>query len=170
MFKTLSSKKVFKGKIFEITEEQILGPDGESTYQYITHPGAVMIIPQDQDGNYYMIRQYRHPIKEEIFEFPAGLIEPDEDLEICAQRELQEEINKAAGKMEYIGMIYTVPGYSNEKIYIYKATGLYDSILEKDKNEVITPEKYSAAQIHQLIKDNKILDAKTICAVTLLNI
>ena len=74
-----------------------------------------MIIPQDQDGNYYMIRQYRHPIKEEIFEFPAGLIEPDEELEICAQRELQEEINKAAEKMEYIGMIYTVPGYFQRK-------------------------------------------------------
>ncbi len=170
MFKTLCSKKVFTGKIFDITEEQVLGPDGESKYQFINHRGAVMIIPQDQDGHYYLIRQYRHPIKEEIFEFPAGLIEPNEELDICAQRELQEEINKAAQKMEYIGMIYTVPGYSTEKIYIYKATGLYDSILEKDKNEIIVPEKYSAEQIHQLIKENKILDAKTLCAITLLNI
>ena len=67
MFKTLSSKKVFTGKIFDITEEQVLGPDGESKYQFINHRGAVMIIPQDQDGHYYLIRQYRHPIKEKKF-------------------------------------------------------------------------------------------------------
>ena len=170
MFKTLSKKIVYTGKIFEITEEQIMGPNGQSTYQYITHPGAVMIIPQDEDGTYHMIRQYRHPIRKQILEFPAGLIEPNEELETCAQRELQEEINKGAHKMEYVGAISTVPGYSDEKIHIYKATGLYDAVLPKDKNEVITVEKYTAEQIHQLIKENQIIDAKTLCAVALLNI
>lgn len=170
MFKIISQKSIFKGIIFEVFEDKLVGEHGEFAYQYITHPGAVMIIPQDADGKFHMIRQYRHAIGKEILEFPAGLIEPNEEKHISAQRELQEEIGKAAHNMKYLGEICTVPGYANEIIYTYYATDLYNAELPKDTNEVISVEKYTKEEIMQLVKENKIIDAKTLSGILMLGL
>lgn len=165
-FKTLSSKEVYNGKVFKINHDLVELPNGENTTRdTVKHKGATAIIPVDENGNIYFVRQYRHAFKEEILEIPAGIKEGDELPETCALRELEEEIGMRASKITYLFDIRTAVGFSNEVINLFLAENLIKSEQNLDDDEFIEIEKYSLDKAIEMIENGEIKDSKTMIAL-----
>jgi ADP-ribose pyrophosphatase len=167
--KVTKSKNIFQGKIFDLRQDQIEMPNGNlSTFDILEHPGAVVIIPKDDDKNIWLVRQYRHAVGGMILELPAGTLETNEEPIDCANREIQEEIGMRAKSMIDLGKIYNAPGYSTEIMQIFFAENLSASVLPMDEDEIIEVEKYSINEIKQMIISGEIVDAKTIAGIFML--
>jgi len=123
--KTLNSETVYEGKAFDVKREQLQLPDGKTTwFDLVVHPGAVTLIPIDDQQRVLFVRQYRHAVAKELLELPAGTLEIGEEPEVCASREVREETGMSAGKLTKVGEFFLVPGYSTEYMYIYLAEQL----------------------------------------------
>lgn len=133
----------------------------------VQHPGAVVLVPVDAQGNIWFVRQYRHAAGTEMLELPAGTMERGEDIESCAYRELREEIGMAAGEVLKIGEFFMAPGYSTEYVYIYLATSLQPAPLPGDDDEFIHVERMAAGEAFELAEKGQIPDAKTVAALSL---
>jgi ADP-ribose pyrophosphatase len=165
-FKILSSEHLFKGKVFDLWREKVKYPDGRvSGIEFIKHGGAVTILPVDDQGNIWFVRQYRHPTGGNLLEFPAGTLEEGEDPKECAAREIREEIGMAAGELIKLGEFYLAPGYSNENMYIYLGRDLQVDPLEQDTGELIWVEKYPLSEVMTMVRNGEIKDAKTLAVL-----
>ena len=133
----------------------------------IKHPGAALIVPFLNKNKVVLLRQYRPVIKKYLYELPAGTLEKGESNISCARRELIEETRYSADKLIKLGYIYPVPGYSTEKIIIYKALNLSPVKRCPEKDEIITQSIVNKDKVRRLFKSGKINDAKTICAFSL---
>jgi len=121
----LSTSKVYQGSFLDARRDEVSLPNGKkSIREWINHPGAACMIPILPDGKIGLIKQYRYPIQSEMIELPAGKLDPGEDPEICARRELEEEIGYSAGKITFICNIHPAIGFANEKMWIYLAEDL----------------------------------------------
>ena len=113
---------IHSGKVFELVRENITLENGTTTdVEFIEHPGAAAIVPLLNENRVVMLKQYRHALKQVIWEIPAGTLDPNEEAFKCAKRELIEETGYSAEKWHRLGEITPVPGYSNEHIHIYLA-------------------------------------------------
>lgn len=165
-FKTLSSKGVYNGKIFDVFSDNVKLPNGNITQRdYLKHAGAVAILPVGEDGTIYLIDQFRYPAKKSILEIPAGALEKGEDRDSCAARELTEETGFRAKKMERIASFYLAPGYSNEVITLYRATELERAETNLDENEIIELRPVSLDESIEMIEEGRIEDSKTMLAL-----
>lgn len=154
-----------KKKIFLITRKMTI-PNGMMIEKdIILHPGAALIVPFLSPDKVVILRQYRSTINKYLYEFPAGTLEPGEQPAACARREIMEEAGYRAGKLKKVGMIYPVPGYSDEIIYIYKAEKLSVQKETGDADEVLEPVIMTRAQIKKIFKAGKIVDGKTIAGL-----
>lgn len=163
MYKSIDKKEICSIKSFKVTEEKILLPNGsEATHLTLEHPGAVVILPMLDSETVVMIKQYRHSIKKEILEFPAGTLDPKEESLVCAKRELQEEVNYKASSWRSLGTLYPAPGFCNEIQYLYLAEGLTEAEGTLDEDEIIERCFLSLSEVLEKIKKNEIVDAKTI--------
>ncbi len=167
-FEIIQSQRVYQGRAFSVRKDQVRLPDGaKTTLDIVDHSGAVTILPIDADGQIWFVRQYRHAAGIEVLELPAGTLEPGEAPEICAQREIREEIGMAAGNLRKIGTFYLAPGYSTEFMHIFLASDLSPAPLEGDIDEFLSVECFPLAQIRSLIQTGAIADAKTLAAFQL---
>lgn len=168
--KTISSKTVYKGKIFDITDDEIILSDGEKEYhrhrEIIHHPGGVVICAIKNNENILLVKQYRYAVKSIQTELPAGRLEKGEDPLLAAQRELREETGYIAKNWESLGYIFTTFGICNEKLYLFKATDLIYDKPNPDEGEVLEHFELPLNEVYNLIKNGTINDAKTICALT----
>ena len=141
-------------------------PNGKNmNLEMIDHLGAVLIVPFLNKSEVVMIRQYRASIDEYLYELPAGTIEAGEDILNCAKREIIEETGYEALDWQELGFIYPCPGYSNEKIFIFKAENLTaNKALPQDEEEIIEVEIFNQEKIKTFLKEGKITDSKTIAA------
>lgn len=138
-----------------------------ATYEMIKHPGAALIVPFLAKDKVIMLRQLRPVINSYIYELPAGTLDKNELPAVCARREIIEETGYSAGKIMLLGKIYPVPGYSTEKIFIYKAERLKKTERIAEPDEVIESLVFTKTEIKRLFKRGRIIDAKTICAFTM---
>lgn len=167
-FKVLSSEQLFSGKVFELWREKVALPDGRvAGIEYLKHGGAVTILPVDQDGSIWFVRQYRHATGQTLLELPAGTLEAGEDPAVCAAREIREEIGMAAGELVPQGEFFLAPGYSNEYMYVFLAKDLRSDPLEQDPGELIWVEKYSISEVWHKVQAGEIRDAKTLAVLAL---
>jgi ADP-ribose pyrophosphatase len=167
-FEVVESKTVFKGRVFAVRQDRLRLPDGRVVgIDVVVHSGAVAIVPLDDEGQLWFIRNYRHPAGREMLELPAGMLEENEDPETCALREIREEIGMAAGQLRLIGQFFLAPGYSSEYMHVFLATGLYPSALEPDEDELLTVERYPLDQVWELVSRGEIQDSKTLAALFL---
>jgi ADP-ribose pyrophosphatase len=167
--KTIESRRIYTGKVFKLRQDQVRMPEGQiAELDIIEHHGAVVIVPVDEEGQIWFIRQYRHPTGGVLLEMPAGTLEPDEDIETCALREVREEIGMSAGSLRKIGEFYIAPGYSTEYIHIFLAKDLKPDPLPGDVDELITVQKIPSQQAYQMAARGEIHDAKTLAALLLL--
>jgi ADP-ribose pyrophosphatase len=161
--KTLSSKILFEGKHFSFKTDVVELPNGIRTVRdTVDHPGAVAVIPILPDGRIVLVRQYRYAVRRDLLEIPAGTLEKGENPYDCAVRELREETGYEAINMEMLMSCYVAPGYSSELIHFYLASVLRKGESNLELDEAITVEKFEFKQVLKMIKENTIVDAKTI--------
>lgn len=142
-------------------------PNGRTTkISFINHPGAVIVVPLVDKDKVIFIRQYRPTLKKYIYELPAGTLDPNESVAVCARRELIEETGFTTTKLTKLGQIYPVPGYSTEIIHIFKAEGLVAGEAQPEEYEVIENIPMTKVQVRRLFKQGKLQDAKSICALS----
>lgn len=161
-------KNVFKGKLLKVYVKKVRLPNGYlATFEIIKHPGAALVVPFLAKDKLIMLRQLRPVIGSYIYELPAGTIDKGESSLECAKREIVEETGYSAGSMKRLGSIYPVPGYSTEKIIIYKAEKLRARHRHAEKDEIIEIKVLTQGDVRRLFKSGKITDAKTIAALAL---
>ncbi|MDH4329775.1 MAG: NUDIX hydrolase, partial [Nitrospira sp.] len=128
-------------------------------------PGAAAVVPVKDDGTVVLIRQFRHAAGGFIYEIPAGKLHPGEDPLHCASRELEEEVGYQASSFELLFSIFTAPGFADEVIHVYKATGLTKGRQQLDPDEVLDVIEMPLSEAVNKIEDGTIRDAKTIVGV-----
>jgi len=167
--KTLESKLIHKGRIISLYQEKVLLPNGkESVREIVRHKGACAVIAKTKEDKLILIRQYRKSLDKTIYEFPAGGIEPGEDIALCAVRELEEETSYRATeeKVVYLAGLCTTPGFSDEMIHIFYAEDV-EKISDKkdcDDDEFIEVLLLDESEVLEWIMLGQIIDAKTVCA------
>jgi ADP-ribose pyrophosphatase len=168
VFKTLFSKLIYQGRAFSVRQDELLLPNGQTTrLDIVVHPGAVVLLPVDETGQIWFVRQYRHSASKELLELPAGTLEEGEAPERCAGRELREEIGMSASNIRKIGDFFLAPGYSTEHLAIFLATGLSPDPLPRDEDEFIQVEKIAIGQALKMAEAGEFQDAKTLAALVL---
>jgi ADP-ribose pyrophosphatase len=162
----LSTETVFEGKIVTVRVDAVSLTNGvKAVREVVEHRPAVAIVPFDDDGQIILVSQFRYPVGEQLLEVPAGIIEEGETPEQCADRELQEEIGYRAREMRSLGSFWTAPGFSDELMYAFVATGLEPSRLEPDEDEDITVVRVPVSRVREMIEAGEIRDSKTIAAL-----
>jgi ADP-ribose pyrophosphatase len=164
---TLSTESIYKGKIFDVIESEILHDDLKYKREIVVHKGSAVMVPVFDDGTVALVRQYRYAAEKFLLEIPAGTLNKDEDPEKAALRELEEEIGVKASKIEKLNEFYVSPGFLTEKMHLYLVTELSDSSQNLDEDEILTIERYSFADAFDLIRSGEIQDAKTIIGLTM---
>lgn len=162
----LTRTPIFKGKILEVVVDDIKFPNGSETKrELVIHGGAAAVIPFDEEGNVFLVEQYRHATTGYTLEIPAGCLEEGEETITCAEREVEEEIGYKASSLEFLMTIYPAVGFSTEKIDIFVAKGLVKTAQNLDEDEFVEVKKMSLEEVIDLIKQGVITDSKTICAL-----
>lgn len=168
--RTIDVKKIYDGKIIKLELQTVeLCNKSIAMREIVRHRGGVAIIPITENNELILVKQFRKPYDEELLEVPAGKIEADEMPEICAARELKEETGYEAEKIDFMTVMYPSPGYTDEKIYIYKAEGLIEGEIALDTDEFLHTEKYSLEKAVDMVRTGAIKDAKTVIAIMLLS-
>ena len=133
-----SSEIIFQGRLLDVRRDEVILPNGNtSTREWINHPGAVCCVPILPDGRIGLIRQFRYPVNQEMIELPAGKLNTGEKPEICAVRELEEEIGYKPDKLTFLTHIHPAIGFANEKMWLYLAQDLVQTETNLDTDEFL---------------------------------
>jgi ADP-ribose diphosphatase len=167
-FEFIKSELLLQGRTFKIRRDYLKTPDGKETkLEIVEHGGSVVVIPVDEQGNMWFVRQYRHATGKELLELPAGTRDGDEPYEECAAREIREETGMEAGTLTNLGSFYLAPGYSTEFMGVFLATDLKYNPLDPDADEFLAVEKIPVKQAFEISERGEILDAKSLAALLL---
>jgi ADP-ribose pyrophosphatase len=166
------SRVAYDGRIFQAVVEQVRLPhrESESTVEIVAHAGSVVIAAMPTADTVLLVRQYRHPAKDWLWELPAGSIDPGEEAADAARRECHEELGLIAEKVERIGEMWPLPGYCTEYMTFFRATGVRepaegDPAAHQDEDEHIESRTFTLAQVRQMVLDGEIKDLKTAAAL-----
>jgi ADP-ribose pyrophosphatase len=162
-------RSLHKGRVGDFGLEDVTLPNGvRVTLEILRHPGASAVVPLHDDGDVTLVHQHRHAGGGMLWEIPAGKLEPGEAPDACAARELEEEAGLRAARVEPLGSILPAPAYTDERIHLFVATGLTPVPTRLDHDEVMTAHKTKLAAAIEMIGRGEIEDAKTICALLML--
>ena len=162
------SATLHTGRIFSLMNENYTLDNGvTSDMDFIRHPGAAAMVPMLNNLEVVLIKQYRHAIREFIWEIPAGTLDPKESPITCARRELIEEIGYSATDWHQLGTITPLPGCSDERIHIFLALDLKPAEQDLDDDEMINVHKMNLSEAMQMILAGEISDGKTISGLFL---
>ena len=165
----VASSTPFSGGFFQVAVDTIRLPNGKVTKREIVlHPGAAAVVAL-RDGRVLLVRQNRHAARMDLLEIPAGKLDPGEDPLDCARRELQEETNYAASGWRPLGAFFVSPGFTDERVHLYLATGLtrLGPAPDHDEGEPIVSEWLSLDEAVEAVTSGRIVDAKTALGVVL---
>ena len=166
----IGGSRVYHGRIISVDLDEVRFPDGSTgTLEMIRHPGASAVVPllgdPGDDPEVLLIRQYRYAADQFLYEIPAGRLDPGETPADCARRELQEETGFTAERVEHVFTMYTTPGFTDEKIHLFVATGLVAGQAHREADEFmeLVPTRLSRAL--SMVEQGEIQDAKTALAL-----
>jgi ADP-ribose pyrophosphatase len=163
-----SRMTLHQGRVFKLVNENYTLDNGvTSDMDFIQHPGAVAVVPMLNQEDVILIKQYRHAVREFIWEIPAGTIDSQESPMGCARRELIEETGYSAGEWHQLGGITPLPGYSDERIHIFLASDLKTAEQNLDKDEMLSVHRLQFKAAVQMILTGDIQDGKTISGLFL---
>jgi ADP-ribose pyrophosphatase len=161
-------KRLHKGRVFDLVSENITLENGVTTdMEFVHHPGATAIVPMLNETEMILIKQYRHTLRDYIWEIPAGTLDPNESPITCAQRELIEETGYSAQNWQQLGEITPVPGYSDERIWIFLATELEEAAQNLDEDEIVNVHQVGLDEAINMIHRGEIQDSKSIAGLFL---
>lgn len=156
-------RNIYTGKVVTLNMDTVQLPNGFTVdLETIRHPGAAAVVPLKDDGTVVMIRQFRHAAGGFIYEIPAGKLDRGEEPLTCAARELEEEVGYRAASFELLSSIFTAPGFADEVIHIYQASGLMKGTQHLDRDEVLEIIEMPLSDAINKIQDGTIRDGKTI--------
>ena len=163
--KEVQKNYIYRGKIINLRCDDALLPNGQPCKrEIIEHSGGSCVL-YVEDGKILLVRQYRYAYGESLYEIPAGKLEKGEDPILAAARELEEEAGVKAKELKLLYMTYPTPGYTNEKIYIYRAYGGEKVSAHLDEDEFLEAEYIPVETVKEMLKNGEIRDAKTIIAL-----
>lgn len=161
--KQLSSRTVYQGGLLHVKEDRVALPNGtEATREYIVHPGAVVVIPLLSNGDVVLERQFRYPLRRDMYELPAGKLDPGESPLDCGRRELREETGYTGTRWRYVATIHPCIGYSNEAILLYLAEGLTLGRHKRDGDEFLEVFHLPLEEALEWVRTGRITDVKTV--------
>jgi ADP-ribose pyrophosphatase len=163
----IDSKKIFEGRVFDVTVDTVREHGQTYVRDVVRHPGSAVILPVFDDDTIALVKQYRHPAVKYLLELPAGTLNDRERPEVGAARELEEELGLVAGRMEKLSEFFISPGFLSEKMWLYLATDLRETQQRLEADEAIEIVRVSIDRALQMITDNEIEDAKTIIGLLL---
>ena len=163
----IDSKKVFAGRVFEVTVDTVREHGETYTREVVHHQGSAVILPAFDDGTIALVRQYRHPAVKYLLELPAGTLNERERPEEGAARELEEELGMRAGSLEKLAEFFVSPGFCEEKMWLYLATDMTPCEQKLEDDEFIEIVRVPIDRALQMITDGEIEDAKTIIGLLL---
>jgi ADP-ribose pyrophosphatase len=164
---------VYRGRVFSVEVETRRFPNGrEHEVAVVRHAPSVVVIPFDDEGKLVLIKQYRAPLDRELWEFPAGSLDPGESADAAARRECEEETGRVPGRVDRLGAWYPTPGYCDEQLIFFRASDLQppppDSPNKPDEDEDIESRAMSVAEARAMLARGEIVDLKTAYALTLI--
>ena len=160
------TSELYKGRVFSfVTEDVTLPNDSRTEMAFVRHPGSTAVVPLLDDDTVIMEIQYRHPVRDYLYEIPAGTMDPGESPLACARRELEEETGYVADEFIALGKLYILPAYSDEEIHLYLARGLIPSTQNLDQDEIIKVVEYPLEETFPMIAAGRISDALTILSL-----
>lgn len=166
----LATRPVFRGRVIDLSVDRVRLPNGaEADLELVHHLGAAVALPVEDgpDGEPWalLVRQYRYPTGGWLLEVPGGKLDGAEDPEACARRELAEEIGRRPGELVPLGRIWTTPGFTDERIWLYLARGLEPVESALEDHEVLEVERLPLADAVARAARGEIEDAKTVCTL-----
>ncbi|AEJ43582.1 NUDIX hydrolase [Alicyclobacillus acidocaldarius] len=164
---TVAEERLFTGRIIDVRRVTVKLPNGHtSTREVVLHPGAVAVLAEVDPGKVVLVRQFRKPCERELWEIPAGKLEPGEEPERAAARELSEETGyRCAGLLVPVHTFYTAPGFSNEKLHVYYTNDVERGAEHPDGDEFVESQVFSRDEICRMLAAGQIEDAKTLVAL-----
>ncbi|PLR99821.1 NUDIX hydrolase [Bacillus sp. T33-2] len=171
--KTLKTDHIYSGRVISVQVDEVELPNGKtSSREIVKHPGAVAVIAVTADNKIVMVEQYRKALEKTTVEIPAGKLEKGEKPEMCAIREMEEETGYECGSIDWVTSFYTAPGFTDEIIHIYEAKGLSkkENAAGLDEDEFVNLIEVTIEEALQLVKEQRIHDAKTVYAVQYLQL
>ena len=164
--KQLDRKLIYSGKVFDLIVDSVEYPSGRTGVREIAHhPGGAVAVPLFEDGEVLLVKQFRYPLGRNIYELPAGKLGSGEDPRVAAARELEEETGFVADSLEHLVSTYTTPGFCDEELHIFLATGLRESPSGHKREEgefSMTVERIPMARAIAMVEAGEIKDSKTI--------
>jgi ADP-ribose pyrophosphatase len=166
----VGGERVYSGRIISVDLDDVRFPDGSvGKLEMIRHPGASAVVPllgePTDDPEVLLIRQYRYAAEQFLYEIPAGRLDPGESPAECAHRELQEETGYTAARVEQLFTMYTTPGFTDEKIHLFVATGLVEGEAQREADEFMELVPTPLSRALSMIERGEIQDAKTALAL-----
>jgi len=162
----LDSRPVYPGKIVDLRLDRVELPNGlEAELEVIRHVGAAAVVPLDGAGRVVLVRQYRYAVDEWLLEVPAGKLDAGEEPAACVRRELEEETGLRAGRLESMGWIYTTPGFTDEKIWLFLARDLRPARQQLEADEILEVVRMPFGEAVAQARDGRIHDGKSVCSL-----
>ncbi len=170
--KTISSNLIYEGAILNLKKDEVLTSDNKKCFrEVVVHKGGVVILPFLDNEHIVFTRQWRYCTNKALYELPAGKLDKEnEEILAAAKRELKEETGYSAKKWDYLGKIYTSPGFTNEILHLFKAQELTSGETSFDEFEKLETYIFSVKKTKEMIKSGEISDAKSICAFQIANL
>lgn len=164
--KIIDRETALKAHAFDIQKVNVRLPDGRThLYDLVVHNPAVTIVPVNENGEIWFVRQFRVGAENDLLELPAGNLDPGEDPAAGAAREIREEIGLSAGKLEKIGEFYMAAGYSNEFMHVFLATDLHEDPLDADDDEFIQAESIPVDRVYRMVANGQLQDSKSLASL-----
>lgn len=164
--KILERQQIYRGKVVDLSVEKVELPNGSVTeLEVIRHPGASAMVPLTSENQVLLVRQYRHATRGWLLEVPAGKLDLGEAPEVCAARELEEEVGFAPGELISLGWIWTTPGFTDERIWLYLARDLVPGHQALEGDEVLSVESVPLEEAIAKVHAGEICDGKSVCAL-----
>ena len=167
----LERRTVFSGTVFNVDRDRVRMPNGrELTVDVVRHPASVVIVPIPEPGHVILVRQFRYPIQRALWELPARSVDEGETPEAAARRECHEEIGLVPDTVVRLGAFYPTPGYCDEEMIFFRASGLNESseVAEVDEDEDIEPRTFTLPEAREMIRRGEITDMKTVVGLGLI--
>lgn len=162
----ISGNLIYRGRIINLRVDSVKLRNGiRAMREVVEHAPAVGVIAEAENGDLFLVRQYRYPAGEFLLEIPAGIIEEGEKPSETAKRELQEEIGFEPMELKEVMRFYTSPGFSNELLVVFHARGLAPSARECDPDEFLDVVRINRTELRDALESGKIKDSKTITSV-----
>ena len=163
--KTVEKHYVYEGKLIKVRRDEAILPNGEPCIrELVEHSGGASVL-YIEDGKVLLVRQFRYAYGESVYEIPAGKLEYGEDPKAAAARELEEEAGVKAGRLELLFTLYPTPGYTNEKIYIYRAYEGEKVQAHLDEGEFLDAAYIPLERAKEMLANGELKDGKTIVAL-----